>query len=338
MKLDIIQAVESCYAPADADEAWLRGVLDALAPLDCGLGIVAQLYWFDRSGARTVEARAATDPSLTRQMDEFDAQFTPTTRPPELWEAATPVDFGLRRAQSMGSQARAMLAQFFAETGTQDALGIFAAEPGGRTLLVTMPIAIGRRRPGPRTIHRLKLFAVHLGAAARLRRAVALASPDAVLDPGGRLLDATGEAAERDARPALSDAVRCMERARGALRRSDPDEAIAIWRGLVAGTWSLVDRCERDGKRYVLARRNRPDVEDPKALTPRERAVVAFAAMGHQNKYIGYALGLSTAGIAALLRSAARKLGLPTRAALIRELAPLIRGEPPMPRVGDEAR
>lgn len=92
------------------------------------------------------------------------------------------------------------------------------------------------------------------------------------------------------------------------------------------GRWSLVDRIERDGRRYVLARRNAPDVRDPKALTERERAVVAFAALGHQNKLIAYALGLGLcpSAIATELASARRKLRFASRAALVREFAALV--------------
>ncbi len=64
--------------------------------------------------------------------------------------------------------------------------------------------------------------------------------------------------------------------ANGSLSRSaspcGSDEALQLWQGLVDGTWSLVDRCEAAGKRYILACCNEPGVRDPKALTPREHA------------------------------------------------------------------
>jgi DNA-binding NarL/FixJ family response regulator len=115
---------------------------------------------------------------------------------------------------------------------------------------------------------------------------------------------------------------RAMENARGRLRRSDPDEALLLWQGLVDGTWSLVDQHESDGKRYLLARRNAPDVRDPLALTPRERVVLAFAAMGHQNKFIAYLLGLPVSKVAGHLAGARRKLRVTSRAELIRCFTP----------------
>ena len=142
------------------------------------------------------------------------------------------------------------------------------------------------------------------------------------------MIDAFRGAQPRQVRRSLADAVRRMDRARGALRRADPEEALGLWRGLVDGTWSLVDHCDSDGKRYVLARRNEPGVRDPKALTQRERSVAAFAAMGHQDKFIGYLLGISAGTVSEHLQSARRKLGLTSRAELIRRFACLLQVDP----------
>jgi DNA-binding CsgD family transcriptional regulator len=128
----------------------------------------------------------------------------------------------------------------------------------------------------------------------------------------------------RDGRARLAAAVRAVERARGRLRTMDPDESIALWRGLVAGEWSLVDRCDADGRRFILARRNRPGVPDVKALTQREREVLAFTARGRSNKYTAYALGLSPSTVASHLASAERKLDARSR----RDVIALLTGGP----------
>ena len=134
-------------------------------------------------------------------------------------------------------------------------------------------------------------------------------------------------------------------RAGGGLRQADPDEALRLWRGFVDGTWSLVGRYDSVGQRYVLTRRNAPGVLDPCALTQRERAVATLAAMGYQNKYIGYLLGLSASTVSSHLESVRRKLVLGSRAELIRWFAPLARAsiaEPPrddrMSECGPEPR
>jgi DNA-binding CsgD family transcriptional regulator len=68
--------------------------------------------------------------------------------------------------------------------------------------------------------------------------------------------------------------------------------------------WSLVDRVELEGRRYIVAR------ETPPELTPRERQVVAFAKLGHHNKLIAYELGIAASTVRVLLRRAAQKLGV----------------------------
>ena len=327
MKLDVIRAIEACYAGEEHDDVgWLRGIVEALAPLDQGRGMLAQVFRMERDGRRLIEASFEA-PTLARGLVErVDAFFTACVRPGS-WGSTGAVDLALRRARCAGAAARRDVEGLFSCDGVRDALGILAAEPDGRIALVVAPIRRGGPVPAPRTLHLLKLFSAHLGASMRLRRAIAATAPEAVLDPAGRLLDAT-PSADRAARDSLAEAVRRLGRARGTLRHTDPEEAIRLWHGLVEGRWSLVDRLERDGRRYVLARRNDPAVHDPKALTERERAVVAFAALGHPNKFIAYALGLCPSAVAAHLGSARRKLRLGSRAALVREFAALVRAHP----------
>ncbi|MBZ0119477.1 MAG: helix-turn-helix transcriptional regulator, partial [Sandaracinaceae bacterium] len=105
--------------------------------------------------------------------------------------------------------------------------------------------------------------------------------------------------------------------------RSAADDALAMWRGLVDGTWSLVERFESDGRRYVVARKNEPGVLDPRGLTLREKQVVSFAALGHSNKLIAYELGVTHGTVTVHLTSAMAKLGATTRAELTRLVSEL---------------
>lgn len=154
----------------------------------------------------------------------------------------------------------------------------------------------------------------HLAAGLRLR--TRLLEPEAVFDGRGRLQDLCGAALAGDARDRLRAAILERERARLASSRSDPDEAIAAWEGLVAGRWSLVDRFEQDGRRYIVALPNDPAVPDPRGLSRRERQVAEFVGLGQASKQIAYTLGLSTSAVDTLAMQAARKLGLSGRAEL----------------------
>lgn len=329
MTFDVIGAVEACYAGVGDEQAWLSGMLDAVGVLARGSGVQAQVFRRGGDGAVIVESRLARDipPDVLAECDRIFGGA-----PPDFWSPVPPVDYAVARARRLASVSlqgeRWASGLDLRRHGMEDHVGVFGADLDGQAVGLLINIPAGGARLPPWVVHRLRGLAAHLTSAARLRRALdagarepagaTRASPDAVLDPAGRALDATGAAKERGARASLGEAVRLMEKARGRLRRADPDEALQLWRGLVDGTWSLVEHHEADGKRYVLARRNDPGVREPTALTRQERAVVAFAAMGHQNKYIGYLLGLSPSSVSSLLRSAQRKLGLASRATLIR--------------------
>jgi DNA-binding CsgD family transcriptional regulator len=141
---------------------------------------------------------------------------------------------------------------------------------------------------------------------------------DAVVSPSGKVEHAERDAAKKEARAALRDAVIALDRARGPLRRRAPDEAIAAWKGLVDARWSLVDQFESDGRRFVVARRNEPGAVTLDVLSARERQVVSYVAFGHTNKLIAYELGISHSTVRVLLARAAAKLGVPSRGDLAR--------------------
>jgi DNA-binding CsgD family transcriptional regulator len=67
---------------------------------------------------------------------------------------------------------------------------------------------------------------------------------------------------------------------------------------------------------------------DTSRLTRREREVVAAVARGRTNKAIAYELGLGVSTVSWYLASAMRKLGAPTRVALIRLCVSLCRETP----------
>jgi len=103
------------------------------------------------------------------------------------------------------------------------------------------------------------------------------------------------------------------------MRESDPGRALELWKALVRGRWSTVDWFDSDGRRFVLGLPNPPNVSDPRGLTEREEQVVAYALSGQTNKLIAYQLGLSMGRVSTLMSSAMRKLGMQTRAQLIKK-------------------
>ncbi len=110
----------------------------------------------------------------------------------------------------------------------------------------------------------------------------------------------------------------------GSRSATGAEEALVVWNGLMAGKWSPVECRESDGYRVVVARRTDPGARDRRALRLRERQVIAIAARGHQNKYIGYLLGIGPSTVATHLESARRKLGLPSRRGIIATFGPLV--------------
>ncbi|WP_394837343.1 LuxR C-terminal-related transcriptional regulator [Pendulispora rubella] len=187
----------------------------------------------------------------------------------------------------------------------------------------------GRKSGGvPKDIEGLApRLASHLGAMLRLRGrrqgGAMQRGPeggDAILTFDGKLSHARADATTHASRDALQHAARMVDRARGKLRRTEPETALALWGAMVAGRWTLVEQFDHDGKRFMVAYRNH--VASPSAtfcnLGQRERQVATLAALGHSNKLIAYELGLSVSAVSAYLARAAKKLGADSRVALVR--------------------
>jgi len=82
----------------------------------------------------------------------------------------------------------------------------------------------------------------------------------------------------------------------------------------------MVDWFDTDGRRFVLAIPNSPNVIEHRGLSERESQVVTCAVVGHSNKMIAYRLGLSTSRVSTLLRSSMRKMGFRTRSQLVKQM------------------
>jgi len=323
---DIIDILEAAYRVDLDGPAWLEGVLGATLPhLSMGTGVAA--YEYDASDVTRMHVthfahqgmpEMMTAHGSIRMIETTDADYVRSTwrALPCALASATP---GIEHQPAWAA---------LRSIGIVDMLGINGVDPSGIGCWVgTMlpkPIRLGEKL-------RLKWgrVAAHLAAGLRLRRRLAAATmertdltsgADAVLQPGGKVQHAEGDATDVEARRALRDAAIALDRARGPLRRRDPDEAVAEWKGLIEARWSLVDHFESGGRRYLVARKNEPESAPLDRLTARERQVVSYASFGHSNKLIAYELGISHATVRVLMARAATKLGVKTRD----ELASLI--------------
>jgi DNA-binding CsgD family transcriptional regulator len=208
-------------------------------------------------------------------------------------------------------------------------MGIWALDPDLHGIGINIPSPEPIRLQFKAREHWQRL-AVHVAAAHRLRRSLGRAgdlpgtpvgeiplNAEALLDPRRFLVThAIGEAKDVTTLNLLQETAVRHDRARGKLRCSDPDRALQMWEGLVRGRWSLVDWFDTDGRRFILAKPNAPDMGDPRGLTEREHQVATYAALGDTHKIISYRLGMSRSRVSTLLKSAMRKLGTKTRADL----------------------
>jgi DNA-binding CsgD family transcriptional regulator len=337
---DTIAILEAAYVMAGDEGQWLDQLLDTARHdnLEHGNWLAGYTYDATRPGGiavRTNRFSGLDDATAFAMMAKI---ALPKSEDPKLAPFFRNVFVGclrgsvtaLRRAGIDEERVREFesgLDRAFRQWGMADELLINAQDPTGIGCLIAAP----RCRVGPvpaHEIHRWRQVAAHMATAFRVRRQLEGWSPDrrvdemptveAILAPDGALQHAMRPAQTRPARAALVRAVKALERARGSLRRRNPEEALAIWRAMVSGRWSLLDHVDSDSRRYVLAHRNDPQAPDARGLTLRERQVVAYVALGHSNKVIAYELGLSTSTVGSHLARARAKLALPSAAALRR--------------------
>jgi DNA-binding CsgD family transcriptional regulator len=325
-KVDPVAIVEAAYQLEGDERSWLREIIEgARRSFDRGMGLYALTYHLDGQHAMHPETVFADDGEwLEAAIRKINREMPP--------DRVKLMYFSPRTLMTLSDIARIrpdILDAFEPEAyhrGIRDALALNAKDPSGVGVLVGASL--------PREMHvskkesqRWGYITAHIAAGLRLRRALAaggVVGEDAVLAPDGRCLHAEELAKAKSVRERLRGAVVAMDRARGGLRRKDPEEALEIWRALVSGRWSLVDHFDSDGKRLLVARRNEPELKDPRALSRRERQVAAYVAQGQSNKLIAYTLGLSISTVASHLASAMRKMGIGSRVEFVRTFAVLL--------------
>jgi DNA-binding CsgD family transcriptional regulator len=320
MKCDLISVVEAAYDLQLGTREWLAQLLERAAPgLDRGLGLIG--WTVDLQSATVDEGNFVTYNTEERVRAAILGMVRGWREGlRQSHAAAQPFGTG---TQALGlTEAQARVLQPYVENlhpvGVHDALGLTAIDPEGRAILIAAAQP-DVTRPNKAAVATWSRIACHISAGARLRHTLAknaAVAPDAVISPAGAVQHADGPAKSRTAQDEIRLAARAVDRARTRLRARQ-DEALDLWRGLVSGTWSLVDRFDSDGRRYFVAHRNDPMIKDPRGLSLRERQVLSYAALGHPMKLVAYTLGLTTSTVTEHKKNAMRKLGLRSQADVV---------------------
>jgi hypothetical protein len=311
----VISLIETTYRISESTEQWLEALAVA-ASRALGSTQGAMAFRYDAGPGDWVRTGP---PAFHRLAPQFGHDLLNQPDAPPQVAQAMAQEFKLARFHTLrGLGERLGLSSVFGAVlerhRIDDLLCINGLDPSGRGCMLT--IADRKRSHSPRSVHIFQRLAAHISAGNRLRATLdslgqafdPVSAAEAILSPNGKVEHATAAAEPRSAREALRDALVRIDKARS--ERDDARRSVDLWRGLVAGRWSLVEHFERDGKRYYLAHKNDPELAENRGLTPRERLVLGYAEFGHSNKLICYALGLSSSTVSTLLNRGRKKLGI----------------------------
>lgn len=319
-----VDLVEAAYRLDGSESTWLEGIVEhASADLDTGSGLYA--FTGDESVPNLAASPAFVERSLTPAFKARLAELN-TSAPNALLDLLRNrlvTCGGLAQVLGADSPVVAHFRGFMESAGAIDGFCMFAQDAEGGSLTLAAP-AGATVRPSPRVRGIWQRVGLHLVAGLRLRRRLAAQTTEraALLSPSGAIEDASADVAnDGTARRTLAEAVRAMDQARRGAFRDSPDRALALWRGLVAGQWSLVDHWEHGTRRYIAAYPNRPGMRDPRALSRTEEGVLRYLALGATTKEACYALGLSEKTVTGCVTQILRKLRVRSRVELASVLA-----------------
>jgi DNA-binding NarL/FixJ family response regulator len=303
----------AAYAFQGNISAWAEGVHEALGPaLDLGQGTLVAWFVFPERGLclQHLSSRAGAS-RVHHAVVRLSAFLAPDKLRDSFFN-------GRVLGSSSGHYAEgefSRMQQRARGVGSRDAAGFCVNDSVDHGFMVVSPAREPLLLPAQSSATVLRL-GQHISTGLRLQRVISGAALDdpaveAIFDDAGRPQHTGGMARTDDALARLRDVV--AQRSRTDAFALENDSA---WEALCAGRWSLVDRFDSDGRRFVVAYRNPPGVLDPRRLTPREESVAALAALGHSNKEVAVTLGITASTVATLLAAALAKLGLVSRTQL----------------------
>jgi DNA-binding CsgD family transcriptional regulator len=321
---DLVSVVEAAYELVPDERGWLNGLIQRVAPLlDQGFGVSLSTYAPGRPPEESLLETLGMPEQVKRAMLGYalgeSADFERTNTP---WGSQRVVTFTQRLGLTLSEAARYHgFVKYMHPVRVKDFFGVLSLDPSGHAIWFGAPMP-QLRHPTSREFSVWSRVAAHVAAGARLRRNLAersdvLEGGEAILSISGRLEHAEPSAQGTTTRNVLRQAVLKMDRARSRKGRADSDEALDLWRALIAGRWSLVDRFDRGGRRYLVAHRNEPQVRDPRALSLRERQVLAYMASGDSLKMTAYSLGISMTSVSRHRVAAMKKLGIRSSAEVL---------------------
>lgn len=306
-----LEVVQAAYRLEGDEVRWLQGIADAATALDSErLGLMVAKYRLRASGfERTNYVATSANGEAYAAMDATNRMHFPMVH--SVTECVTSTE-AVAKFGAPWSAVEQVWGPLLHQYGVRDSFNVQGANAKSALAIMVargQPVA-----PAERTRKLWSRVAVHLSAAVRLRDALSGSSQTALQD-APVILNETGTKvlhAEKPQHPLLASirtAAARIDHARSRLQH-DPDQALELWQGLVAGRWSIVEVVDTDRRRLLVARENAPDTHDDLRLTRRERQIVLLIGGGQSETLTAYALGLSASTVRVHLARALRKLGL----------------------------
>lgn len=307
MARKLFDVLEAIYVAGGSEAEWLGRTLEAGGVLSEGLGIA--LLAMDRRGDAVRDCKVYGDADAS-WLSWFEAAVR-AMPPRHVRLAFSWASSGKTASSIMRSDFPAYEAGM-SPYGFRDLETSFGLVDRTTSFGIYVPLAEPRRETRAQRA-RLRMLGAHLGAGFRARTRE---DDEAWFHPDGRLCDARGDAVEH--RDELRSFVARLDKARTRGASWEEDDALSAWTAMVEGRWTLLDLFESDGRRFVVARPNAPELGRQLALTPREELIAKLHGMGQTSKYVAYSLGLSPAAVSVHLANAMLKLRVKNRGELLR--------------------